>query len=129
MGLDNGIVLKYRGDVNPPSYVRIEKYDEFESNVEWEVCYWRKCHGIRDDIIGLLGGESDDSVYDLSIKDVENIMDLMYETLKSPEDWRSPIWSFDEMIRHLAQEIVNLSWLLEFMQENPHATAYFYDSY
>lgn len=130
MGLDNGIILRHKGEVYAPSYVKIEKFEEENGDINWEVCYWRKCQGVRNEILGVIGHMVDDGgEYDLTPSMLEKIRNVMYEQLCYPESWYSQIWSFDEMIPHLAQEIVNISWLLDFMKENPHATAYFYDSY
>lgn len=129
MGLDNGIVLRYKGDVEAPSYVSIERFYNENDEVEWEICYWRKCNGLRNDIVRMLGGENDDGEYDLSILKIEQIQDILYNTLKYPDDWNSQIWNLSEVMHLLAQEIVNLSWLKSFLREHPHATAYFYDSY
>lgn len=131
MGLDNGIVLKLRkkeGELYIPSYTKIDTYSE-EDN-ELEVCYWRKCQGIRAGVLEILGGEDpEDSTYDLTPKTIAQIRDMLYEVLCNPNDWWSTIWDFDEVISHIAQEIVNLTWLIDIMQTEPHASAYFYDSY
>lgn len=128
MGLDNGIVLRFKTDPYLPSYVKLEKFDEGE----YEVCYWRKCQGIRHEILCALGkndNDDDEPEYDLTPNSLKKIRDIIYDQLSNPDDWYSSIWDMDEMVCHLGQDIVNLSWLIKFMKDEPHATAYFYDSY
>lgn len=131
MGLDNGIILRLRKkdkDLYFPPYTNITTFNDESS--EFEVCYWRKCQGIRAGILEILGGENPEVCeYDLTPKTITKIRDMLYEVLCNPDDWWSSIWEFDEMISHTAREIVNLTWLLQIMEDEPHATAYFYDSY
>ena len=60
---------------------------------------------------------------------IDEIIDEIIYFLKNPEEWDRSIWELDEMIPHLGQDIVNLSWLKKYMADNPTARAEFYDSY
>lgn len=131
MGLDNGIILKQQKKTDPPSYVQIELYKDSEDDVEYEVCYWRKCPGLRANILSVIPptGEDFASEYELNIATLKKIRDVIYEQLKHPTDWWSPIWSFDEMINHFGRDIVNITWLIDHLRKHPKSIAYFYDSY
>ena len=39
------------------------------------------------------------------------------------------IWEANVMMNHLAREIVNLGWLIDFITEHPTSKVIFYDSY
>ena len=65
MGLDNGILLKTHNKINMddweiiPDYITVE-FDEFYTNeykdgYYYEVCYWRKYWGLRNDVMRDLG--------------------------------------------------------------------------
>lgn len=58
MGLDNGIMVKRIDDkeIVLPRFARAW-YNETLLSKEVEICYWRKCHGIRDSIVTLLRAE------------------------------------------------------------------------
>ena len=131
MGLDNGIVMRFKGSFEVPKYVKIEKaYETKPEMPEWDICYWRKFWGLRDEIVAVIPNSNyDGGEYDVSIKTLKRIQDIIYEQLKHPEKWDSPIWDFNEVINVLAQDIVNISWLIKFLRSEPHASAYFYDSY
>lgn len=135
MGLDNGIVLKYSGRIEFPEHVKIEK--AYDTKNEYDVCYFRKCYSIRRRILDAIhqcAGVDDRSLYtdvyefDLTITMLERIQDELAAVLKYPDEWDS-LWSLDEQAQNIAQSIVNISWLIEFMEEHPKALAMFYDSY
>ena len=134
MGLDNGLTLRTRKQIDPnlvPSYVEITAEPTNDALVfEYEVCYWRKCWNIRDMIFNCLGDVGkDNSSCEVSISALESIRDGIYEFLCNGDDWEDSIWDFDEMIDHLSLDIVNLSWVINYLKEDPHAYVYFYDSY
>jgi len=134
MGLDNGIVLRYSGNLIVPEYVEIEKSNGFKD--EYDVCYFRKCYSIRSRILKAIYEcyDNDRSPYtdmyefELTVKMLRKIQDELSEVLKYPEEWDS-VWSIEDQARNIAQSIVNISWLIEFMEEHPKAVVTFYDSY
>lgn len=143
MGLDNGIRLKYKGKIEDvPYYVEIETVD-YEGDItdEYDVCYWRKCYSLRQGIIDVIL-ENDRTIaknneelpfeFDLDQKTLADIRSLIYDTLiicaNDEELWDSA-FGFGTMISHLARDIVNITWLIEFLDKHTHARAYFYDSY
>lgn len=140
MGLDNGIVLRYRNveklEQLIPNYVRIDKDFDDDHEVFWDVCYWRKCWGLRAKILRVLSHHASDDEekyeWDLTIDDLIGIRDIIIGYLVDPDKWDDEdmsIWMFRDMVAQFAQEIVNLTWLIEFMRRDHKASAYFYDSY
>lgn len=134
MGLDNGLVLRTRKQIDSnlvPSYVQITAEPTNDTlTFEYEVCYWRKCWNIRDMIFNCLGDvDKDNYHYEVSVSTLESIRDGIYKFLCNGDDWEDSIWTFDEMIDHLSLDIVNLSWVINYLKEDPHAYVYFYDSY
>lgn len=56
----------------------------------------------------------------------------MYRFLTEGGNWDESgdsIWLFEEMIPIFTEDILNLSWLIEYMKKDVHAIVYFYDSY
>ena len=140
MGLDNGIVLKTKMNItesNIPSYVCVEdisKYLETDKIRGYEICHWRNCYGIRNEIINVCSNIKSDGKSELNEYDIELIRDMLIDYLKNPESWDDKarsIWELDIMIDQIAQQVVNLSWLMQFMSDksNQHWTVEFYDSY
>lgn len=140
MGLDNGIILKTKKEINlnvedgdfdaVPSCVHIEELEKSEDGFyQYDVCYWRKCWGLRNTIVEIL--EMDEHLYekDVNLKNLSLISDAIYYILKEPDCWESSVWDIDEMTSHLAQDIININWLIKYLKNNNHAYCYFYDSY
>jgi hypothetical protein len=132
MGLDNGIMLKA-----PLSVLKENKYpipiterDVYESDIE--ICYWRKCWGIRNQIIKHLGENIDKIYYPLVLNDIEQIINILVPFGLSEEYWDNEaqsIWDYNEYLEVTCRYIVNLHWLKWFMTQYPEYEVYFYDSY
>lgn len=140
MGLDNGITLRTRNSEQVLSarreYTTIEPYESEFNNDGWvnfEICYWRKCWGLRNRILAAISNTKEEEYeYDLTIKDLKEIRKVIFNILCEPDEWEEDggsIWEFNDMIPHLARNIVNISWLIEFMEEHPNCNVQFYDSY
>ena len=136
MGLDNGIVLKTKNSIiEKPSWVKFigNPAEHDDGSLEYDICYWRKCWNIREAIFNIL--EDDDRrewEFKLSLNQVVAIRDRLCKFLTEGEDWEElgdSIWSFEEMIPVLTEDILNLSWLIGYMKNDVHAIVYFYDSY
>ena len=136
MGLDNGIVLKTKNSIiEKPSWVKFigNPAEHDDGSLEYDICYWRKCWNIREAIFNIL--EDDDRrewEFELSLNQVVAIRDRLCRFLTEGEDWEElgdSIWSFEEMIPVLTEDILNLSWLIGYMKKDVHAIVYFYDSY
>jgi len=139
MGLDNGIHLRRIGnklDIDSlPDYLNISEVSRSEkedNSVIYDICYWRKCWNIRSMIFGFIPKllqEDNDGYYELNIQQLIGIRNGIYDFLKNPECWDNTIWELSEMILHLGQDIINISWLINHLKDNPKDYAYFYDSY
>lgn len=132
MGLDNGIILRAKDNnfkENIPNYVNIDNIDD-----EWEFCYWRKCWGLRNKIINSLCFEENSQIVsqDLTPSNLTDIIQILIDYLIYPNSWDEEdnnLWEFNEMKNRITQDIINLSWLRNYIKENPRAYCYFYDSY
>lgn len=132
MGLDNGIILKVKNKIKEediPDYVKIE-YDEI--NQSYDICYWRKCWGLRNHIYDAIEGKDDVFDYELFSYNLDDIIDILVMYLQDGELWDEygeSIWTFKEIIPYLAQNIVNLSWLKKYIKTHVMDKIIFYDSY
>lgn len=134
MGLDNGIRVKKN------TLTKLINIDDafiycYNDN-EFEITYWRKCWGLRNDIIEYLTEKynvSQDSYqFNLEAKDIKQIIEILiswYDKKKWNSESRS-IWTWKEIKGNLFDSIKNLSYLLGKMEEHPNGfVVYFYDSY
>ena len=139
MGLDNGIYWKPRNDkeknVDFPDYVEFN-YDSLEN--EYEICYWRKCLGLRGRIFDIIDNatkvevDGEECRYELIRADLVQIQQMLIDYLRYPDRWdeENNYWGFDDMKQNLMQNIINLGWMIDYMRlENPMAFVYFLDSY
>lgn len=130
MGLNNGIILK----VNPDtlSVNKLIKLDKtYGDNPNIEVCYWRKCWGIRNAIIEKLHFPTDCGEFKFDAEDIPAIIKILF-SFYGKEEWEEEadsIWEWDEFKDNLRQQILNLTWLYDYMLANPDVDVIFYDSY
>lgn len=128
MGLDNGIILR---DVNPKELVvnKLINLDNLE-DTSVEICYWRKCWGIRNAIVEKLHF-NDGEESKLDVEDIPVIIKILFDFYGQTE-WEEDadsIWEWDEFKDTLRQQIFNLMWLYDYMLEHSDAKVIFYDSY
>lgn len=99
---------------------------------DYEVCYWRKCWGLRNEILSALRDAEGDE-YEIKIDaDAADVIADVINGWMDPEKWETEgdsIWEYEVMAPHLEQDIINLKWLAEYLDENPETECYFYDSY
>lgn len=126
MGLDNGIIVKCDNMEeffdNCPSFVKTVFGDN-------EICYWRKCWGLRGEILGVL--HSSDYKTKIDKEDIPAILDVIKKYL-NPDYWdynANSIWSWEDYFEHNVQQYINLSYLYDVWDDYPGMTAEFYDSY
>lgn len=130
MGLDNGLILRNPKVEQIPSYI-ISRFD-FDETLD--VCYWRKCWGIRRAILNVLdpqGVRSDEYEFRVEAEDVPAIKKALkpfFDSIYWEENGDS-IWEYEEYKDVLLQDWVNLTWLEEYLKNNPDAVCFFYDSY
>lgn len=133
MGLDNGIYVKSNRreitrDILPESLVY-----PFDGN-DVEIAYWRKCWGLRNNILNVLGTRFAEDNYESeidTIEKVQDVMDVIYYFMDK-EHWESEgdsIWEYKNSIRGLRDDYMNLVIMIEFMKDNPDVYLVFYDSY
>lgn len=141
MGLDNHILLRTRKQIDKddleewPEYISIEHDDfwdnEYKDGYYYSICYWRKCWGLRDAILSLL--EIDNSGGGKFTIDTPNqingVINAIEFFLENPYEWKSQVWTIDEMAHILAKDIINLSWLKQFMNEHKDTKVIFIDSF
>ena len=126
MGLDNGIVLK---TTKTPSFANLcSQYKEGE----YEVCYWRKCWGLRNCILLLFDNVQDnDGIYNISVEQIDDIINII-NYFNNKEVWDEEglsIWTHEEYKDKLISDVKMLECVKDFMLNNPDAIVYFYDSY
>ena len=143
MGLDNGIELRSKRELNiPPELVRVrnnlEYYEHDDYPCVYNICYWRKCWNIRHAIGIALKVEDFNDVgkEKLTINDVKNIWHVInYLNCKKVWDETDSIWSYKEIRGILDDDLLALEWLIQFMHDDTRAFANqevyvdFYDSY
>lgn len=130
MGLDNGIEL------------RTYKETLRHRSDSIEICYFRKCWGIRDEILGILKDNHSNynfskiggGTYDLDSKDVKDIKKIIKRFLD--EDYfndyaDSKIFTYEEYKPILKKAYNNLKWLRWYLWlcGSNVRRLWFYDSY
>ena len=139
MGLDNGIrlITKQKLDLDDwqikPEYCKIE-FDEFDINeykngYYYNVCYWRRHYNLRKDILKILKVGQEGGKYDVvTEKQFRQIQDAIIFYLKYPEEW-DDYFALEDCIYGLAQDIIDISWLIEYLKKDKSARVEFYDSF
>lgn len=118
MGLDNGIIVRMH-----------------EPAEEEEICYWRKCWGLRDSIIEMLTKNGRDVVQkevSIDVDDIINIVNILQQ-FDDEDYWvehGDSIWSYEDIKDDLHNQIDNLMGLLDALNgPNNIKDVRFYDSY
>lgn len=141
MGLDNGIVLKAKEDISVPSELILTKYDVWKNfnsddidepldiipkDEQVEICYWRKCWGIRNEIIHCL----EKCAYKIPLNKLDEICDIInkFTEEKYYDMYARSIWDWDEMVDKLKLQITRLEWCKRLLKEDK-IELEFYDSY
>ena len=128
MGLDNGFICKNIKRDEIPSYVRLP-WDCRDEDVE--IAYFRKCWGIRGEIIRLLHVKDDEYKIPVEKEDIIPIVKILMKYLDREyyDENADSIWEYDEYKENIQHSIINLVWLRVYMETHPDVTCYFYDSY
>lgn len=141
MGLDNGIILKAKENISVPSELMLTKYDvcgSFNSDdidkpldiipkdEQVEICYWRKCWGIRNEIMHCF----EKCPYKIPLDELDEICDIINKFTKEEyyNMYARSIWDWDEMVDKLKLQITRLEWCKELLKEDK-IELEFYDSY
>lgn len=128
MGLDNGFICKNIKRDEIPSYVRLP-WDCRDEDVE--IAYFRKCWGIRGEILRLLHVKDDEYEIPVEAEDIIPIVKILMKYLDREyyDENADSIWEYDEYKENIQHSIINLMWLRVYMEAHPDVTCYFYDSY
>lgn len=125
MGRDTGIdIVKLHTKENTGDYVRT-------------LCYWRKCHGVANDINMYLAGVG--RIQDpregcaettLTVSDLRTISAII-KSYMSPEEWKynaDSIWDYDEVEAELKSQIRRLWFARLYLRLRSDLRAVYYDS-
>lgn len=136
MGLDNGIIIKNLPKEDYKYFTNI--IDKTTEEDEVEICYWRKCYNIRHIFLStfkvIKNGKVTDweggGTFDIERDDIPHIIRRFIELL-IPKNWNESesIWTYDEIVESIINDIVTLKMLYIYMEINPNIEVYFYDSY
>ena len=135
MGLDNSIEVKH--NVYTSSIPELRQFELEYDNVheyDFEICYWRKCWNIRNDILWIIGERlSDKYEYTLDKEDIDQIIKLLESyNADNFEDSGGCIWDWDDeeypYSEKIQQDIESLKVLRQLMDKYE-LEVYFYDSY
>jgi hypothetical protein len=111
-----------------------EDYDK-ELKYDFSVTYWRKCWGLRNDILSLIGkrwSPEEEYEFKLTKNDVDNIIELLGSY--NEETWEDSIWEWTSeedgwsYSEYIQQNIKDLQLLRDLMDKYE-LEVYFYDSY
>ena len=160
MGLDNGVTIRYsleniptnnaselgRNYVSIPSQMRERSHwmavteEDSKLVLESEVVYWRKCWGIRNEMVAHLNNkyktdDRDEYKWSLDTEDCYCLIEILRE-YDNKDVWDNEgrsIWDYedDHMHDHLLADIHTLHEIIRLLQDNnPRVLeVYFYDSY
>lgn len=132
MGLDNGVVFRTKTPVKIPKWAGGRGFLQHDHG--GEVCYWRRCYGLRADILNALNalsGCEKKSDYYLTADDVHVIRKVLVRYFLYPRRWRKSIWKWRNTWPQQLRHIFSLSWLERYMLRHPDNIEWviFYDSY
>ena len=132
IGLDNGVEVKRNEHTNNiPELKRFEYSWDKEYEYDFSICYWRKCWGLRNDVLWLLRKRWDEECrVDLTQENIDQIIELLKSY--NSENWEDSIWEWDDeeypYSEKIKRDIENLKELRELMDKYD-LEVYFYDSY
>lgn len=137
MGLDNGIYIKSnkrkitREDL--PVIINYPFEKDYNNNVE--IIYWRKCWGLRNDVMNTFGWRfASKEQYIFEIDKPEQVLQFieLISSWLNEEKWQEEgdsIWDYNEIRETLIQNIINLAVIYMYMIMYPDVYLEFYDSY
>ena len=125
MGLDNGIIVRNIKKEDIPSSI-----DRF--GIGNEFAYWRKCWGIRDNILRILDVDlKGEGNYILDREKLKKVIEEL-ERFTDEEYWNKyaeSVWEFDDFRESQEHYLRNLHWLYDYIENHPEVEVVFYDSY
>ena len=129
MGLDNGVVFRTKKPITYPKWVMARRFIRHENG--GEVCYWRRCRGLREDVLNMLGECEEETEFYLTVDNVRAIRKILVGYFLHPCRWRKSAWEWKETWSMQFKHILSLSWLERYMRRHPDDIEWviFYDSY
>lgn len=102
-----------------------------------EIVYWRKNWNLRNAILDSnavepAAGSEFDYIIDTSnqvFEIIKIIVSFMDKEKWEDDSYGSSIWSYEEILPVLQQNVINLAIIAAFMRNNPDIYLIFYDSY
>ena len=126
MGLDNGIVMLIKKNKKLDFLGTPSTYDKDNKHYSrYDVCYWRKCWGIRNAIISILdpkGFNSNLGKYNIDLEDIPAMIRALQKFLNSKyyERNANSIWEYDRYIDTLITNIFVLMKVEDYLKDcNP----------
>lgn len=135
MGLDNGIRIKTENEL--PDFEVFPK-SFYGNNIEYEVAYWRKCYGIRSNILAIYRAnhhiETKNTFnFALDVNDLKDIQWFLHQCAISERyfnDQVNSIWDYEELKSKLEQQVKNLELVItQKLKLGDGLKVFFYDSY
>ena len=136
MGLDNGIFVK-KNVLTKLTNIEERFSTSYDTDSSVDITYWRKCWGLRNDIIEYLYNkydinENDIGTFKLDTDDINTIISIV-SSWRNKKKWNNEsnsIWTWKEIKDSLVQNLIDLTYLLVKMEDYPGGfEVYFYDSY
>lgn len=135
MGLDNGLCVRRTPEVNKIEELKVfnEPWDK-ELKYDPQICYYRKCWNVRNDILYIIGKRwSDEYEFPLTADNIDQIIELLQSyNADNWDDGGGSIWEWDDgelsYSNKIKQDIANLQSLRKLMDQYD-LEVYFYDSY
>lgn len=127
MGLDNGIMIRGKNHKN----LKLPHWtNDFWSN-DTEICYWRKFWGFRNEMVEEFHQKEECDDIELTIDDLPKVIELLEQFLEREyfEDNADSPWTYEEYLIYIIRNIENINALIDYMEDHPEVTCYFYDSY
>lgn len=127
MGLDNGLMLKGKSHRN----LHLPNYTHDFYSEETEICYWRKFWGFRNEMVTEFNQTEECADIPLKLEDLPKVIEILEQYLDREyfEDNADSPWTYEEYLIYIIDNIENINALMEYMEDNPEAECYFYDSY
>lgn len=125
MGLDNGLYLHTRRDmkeVKKPTWLELDFWDSDEGG-DWEIAYWRGNHGVQN-----LGHEVFKDFDNCSPSELKEFSEKLCGFLMGEREWDCG-WDLEECFGRLGRQIAAISWIANWLEEEPNARVEFVDSY
>lgn len=130
MGLDNSFNIVNIKCEEIPFWVKLPWGRDNKDEAQ-DIVYFRKCWGIRNEILGLL--HSSDQEYEIPVEkdDLLPIVKILMKYLNKAyyDENADSIWEFEEAYDNIRQSIINLIWLKTYMDKHSDVMCHFYDSY